>query len=192
MNLTKELRRARHRMCLAPEVLEDRVVMSAGQGSTFAIMPGTVTTAGQVSIVNFKIDPTMFTSPKRNGDIVDRASTSPRRRPPARRRARRPTLKPRDRLGHGCIGSRDPRPAYKVRPQGRQGEQAGQYPDLGRTGDAQGSSDRDSRRPTTRCRSRGCSRPRASTWSASTSGRRRRHRARSPSRTFRRSRKTTG
>ena len=46
------------------------MVLSAGQGSTFAIMPGTVTTAGQVSTVNFKIDPTMFTTPKKNGDIV--------------------------------------------------------------------------------------------------------------------------
>ena len=46
MNLTKELRRTRQRLCLAPEVLEDRVVLSAGQGSTFAIMPGSVTTAG--------------------------------------------------------------------------------------------------------------------------------------------------
>ncbi len=70
MNLTKELRRTRHRLCLAPEVLEDRVVLSAGEGSTFAIMPGTVTTAGQVSTIDFKIDPTMFTTPKKNGDIV--------------------------------------------------------------------------------------------------------------------------
>lgn len=27
MNLTKELRRTRHRLCLIPDVLEDRVVM---------------------------------------------------------------------------------------------------------------------------------------------------------------------
>jgi hypothetical protein len=70
MNLTKEVRRTRQRLCLAPEFLEDRMVLSAGQGSTFAIMPGTVTTAGQVSTVNFKLDPTMFTTPKKNGDIV--------------------------------------------------------------------------------------------------------------------------
>jgi hypothetical protein len=70
MNLTKELRRTRHRLCLVPELLEDRVVMSAGQGSTFAIMPGMIATAGQTSTVSFKIDPTMFTSPKKNGDIV--------------------------------------------------------------------------------------------------------------------------
>ena len=68
MNLTKELRRTRHRMCLAPEVLEDRVVLSAGQGSTFAIMPGTVTTAGQVSTVNFKIDSDDVHHSQRNGE----------------------------------------------------------------------------------------------------------------------------
>ena len=70
MNLSKELRRVRHRMCPVPEVLEDRMVLSAGEGSTFAIMPGYVTTAGQVSTVNFKIDPTMFTAPKKNGHMV--------------------------------------------------------------------------------------------------------------------------
>ncbi len=70
MNLQKNCAARASRMCLAPEVLEDRLVLSAGEGSTFAIMPGTVTTAGQVSTVNFKIDPTMFTAPKRNGDIV--------------------------------------------------------------------------------------------------------------------------
>ena len=80
MNLTKEVRRTRQRLCLAPEVLEDRLVLSAGQGSTFAIMPGSVTTAGQVSTVNFKLDPTMFTTPKRNGDIeigIDIAAATP-------------------------------------------------------------------------------------------------------------------
>ena len=72
MNLTKGSAAlgAASRLCLAPEVLEDRVVLSAGQGRTFAIMPGAVTTAGQVSTVNFKLDPSMFTTPKRNGDIV--------------------------------------------------------------------------------------------------------------------------
>jgi hypothetical protein len=70
MNLTKELRRARHRTCPAPEALEDRLVLSSGEGSTFAIMPGSVATAGQVSTVNFKIDPTMFTSPRKDGNIL--------------------------------------------------------------------------------------------------------------------------
>jgi Dockerin type I domain len=80
MILTKEVRRTRQRLCLAPDFLEDRVVLSSGQGSTFAIIPGTVTTAGQVSTVNFKLNPTMFTTPKRNGDIelgIDIAAASP-------------------------------------------------------------------------------------------------------------------
>ena len=46
------------------------MVLSAGEGSTFAIMPGSVTTAGQVSTINFKIDPTMFTAPRKNGKLV--------------------------------------------------------------------------------------------------------------------------
>jgi hypothetical protein len=70
MNLTNEVRRSRHRISLAPDVLEDRLVMSAGEGSTFAIMPGDVAIAGQVSSVNFKIDPSLFSAPKKNGDIV--------------------------------------------------------------------------------------------------------------------------
>jgi hypothetical protein len=71
MNLTKESRRSRPGVCLAPDVLEDRLVMSAGQGSTFAIMPGSVAAAGQVSSLNFKIDPTAFTAPtKGHGSLV--------------------------------------------------------------------------------------------------------------------------
>jgi hypothetical protein len=70
MSLSKELRRTRHRKFFTPEVLEDRLVLSAGEGSTFAIMPGQVTTAGQVSTINFKIDPTMFTAPRKNGKLV--------------------------------------------------------------------------------------------------------------------------
>jgi Dockerin type I domain len=80
MILSKEVRRTRQRLCLAPDFLEDRVVLSSGQGSTFAIIPGTVTTAGQVSTVSFKLDPTMFTTPKRNGDIelgIDIAAATP-------------------------------------------------------------------------------------------------------------------
>jgi Dockerin type I domain len=80
MILSKKVRRTRQRLCLAPDFLEDRVVLSAGQGSTFAIIPGTVATAGQVSTVNFMLNPTMFTTPKRNGDIelgIDVAAASP-------------------------------------------------------------------------------------------------------------------
>jgi hypothetical protein len=70
MNQSRESRRVRRRMSPSPELLEDRMVLSAGEGSTFAIMPGTVTTAGQVSTTNFKIDPTLFSSGSKNGHIV--------------------------------------------------------------------------------------------------------------------------
>jgi Dockerin type I domain len=79
MILSKEVRRSRQRLCLAPDFLEARVVLSAGQGSTFAIIPGTVTTAGVVSSVSFMLSPTMFTTPKKNGDIelgIDIASAT--------------------------------------------------------------------------------------------------------------------
>ena len=79
MNLSKESRRPRHRLCLVPEALESRVVMSAGQGSTFAIMPGTISMAGQVSSTTFKLDPTLFSSPKKNGSFemgIDVAASS--------------------------------------------------------------------------------------------------------------------
>jgi len=70
MNQSKELRRVRRRICPVPELLEDRMVLSAGEGSTFAIMPGTISTSGQVSAVGFKINPTLFTSPSKTGRIV--------------------------------------------------------------------------------------------------------------------------
>ncbi len=70
MNLTKKVRRTRQRLCLAPEVLEDRLVLSAGEGSTFAIMPGSLSTPGTISSVQFTMSPTMFSTPKKNGDIL--------------------------------------------------------------------------------------------------------------------------
>jgi hypothetical protein len=70
MNQSKELRRVRRRISPAPEALEDRLVLSSGEGSTFAIMPGTVTTAGQLSTVNFEINPALFTAPNKSGRIV--------------------------------------------------------------------------------------------------------------------------
>ena len=79
MNLTKKVRRTRQCLCLAPEVLEDRVVLSAGQGSTFAIMPGTITTPGTTTSVKFTMSSAMFATAKRNGDIllgIDIASAS--------------------------------------------------------------------------------------------------------------------
>ena len=54
---------------LSLEVLEDRQLLSAGEGSTFAIMSGNVATARQVSSVPFIINPNDFT-PARNGKIL--------------------------------------------------------------------------------------------------------------------------
>ncbi len=54
---------------LSLELLEDRQLMSAGEGSTFAIMSGNVATARQVSSVPFIINPNDFT-PARNGKFL--------------------------------------------------------------------------------------------------------------------------
>jgi hypothetical protein len=51
------------------EMLEGRQLLSAGMGSTFAIMPGTVDKAGQISSVQFKLDPSLIT-PGARGKIV--------------------------------------------------------------------------------------------------------------------------
>ncbi len=61
MFTSKDLPRVRRGRCLAPDVLEPRMVLSSGQGSTFAIMPGSIDSAGQVSSVPFTIDPSLFT-----------------------------------------------------------------------------------------------------------------------------------
>ena len=71
MFTSKELRRVRRGRCLAPESLEERMVLSSGQGSTFAIMPGAVTTSGQVSSIPFTINPSLFTpAPKMHGKML--------------------------------------------------------------------------------------------------------------------------
>jgi hypothetical protein len=70
MNRSNEERRVRRCHYPAPDVLEDRMVLSAGQGSTFAIMPGKVATAGVVSALSFKIDPSLFSTPDKHGRIV--------------------------------------------------------------------------------------------------------------------------
>ena len=54
---------------LSLELLEDRQLLSTGEGSTFAIMSGNVATARQVSSVPFIINPNDFT-PDRNGKIL--------------------------------------------------------------------------------------------------------------------------
>ncbi len=68
MDTSKTLPRVRRRRCLAPDFLEERMVLSAGQGSTFAIMPGKISTAGQVSSLPFTVNSTMFT-PTKSGKI---------------------------------------------------------------------------------------------------------------------------
>jgi hypothetical protein len=51
------------------ETLDERQLLSAGMGSTFAILPGSVDKAGQISSIQFKIDPGEFTA-GRGGKIV--------------------------------------------------------------------------------------------------------------------------
>jgi hypothetical protein len=70
MNQSKETRRTRRHLRPAPDLLEDRMVLSSGEGSTFAIMPGSVATAGKVGSTTFKIDPSLFSSPSKTGRIV--------------------------------------------------------------------------------------------------------------------------
>lgn len=50
---------------LAVDALEDRRVLSAGMGSTFAIIPGTMAEANKVSTVDVKLDPTHFSAGNR-------------------------------------------------------------------------------------------------------------------------------
>jgi hypothetical protein len=70
MNHSSISRQRRSRIRPAPDVLEDRMVLSSGEGSTFAIMPGTVAGPGMVSSVSFKLDPSLFSSPRKDGRIV--------------------------------------------------------------------------------------------------------------------------
>ncbi len=85
MNHSNDSRPRRRQLRPAPDILEDRMVLSAGEGSTFAIMPGTVAGPGVVSSLQFKIDPSLFTSPKKDGRIVVGIDITPgrfHRRPP--------------------------------------------------------------------------------------------------------------
>lgn len=71
MKTSKESQRAVRRRTLTPELLEDRMVLSAGQGSTFAIMPASVTTAGKDSSVPFTVSSSLFTpATKMHGKIM--------------------------------------------------------------------------------------------------------------------------
>jgi hypothetical protein len=71
MKTSKESQRADRRRSLTPELLEDRMVLSSSQGSTFAIMPSAVTTAGKDSSVPFTVSSTIFTpGTKMHGKIT--------------------------------------------------------------------------------------------------------------------------
>ena len=48
---------------LAPELLEGRELMTGGVGTTFAIIPATITKAGGQATVSFNLDPKLFTDP---------------------------------------------------------------------------------------------------------------------------------
>jgi len=49
---------------LSAETLETRSLLTAGAGSMFAIIPGTITAVGQMAVVKFTIDPSHFTLPR--------------------------------------------------------------------------------------------------------------------------------
>ena len=95
-------------------------------GSTFAIIPGTITTAGQVTSVQFKVDPGQFTPAE--GTRSSWGSTSPRIRP---RRSSLRSSRSRPRRAGGRTG-----PSRLLQPGARQGQQAGEPDELGRPHDA--------------------------------------------------------
>ena len=68
MSTSKALPRVSRRRCLAPDFLEERLVLSSGQGDTFAIMPGAIKVAGQVSSIPITLNSSLFT-PTKNGKI---------------------------------------------------------------------------------------------------------------------------
>jgi hypothetical protein len=73
-------RRRRHRAVLSHEALEDRSLLSGSMGSTFAVIPGTITSPGQTVTIPFTINSQNFTRPAGRlilgVDIVGDSSTS--------------------------------------------------------------------------------------------------------------------
>jgi hypothetical protein len=57
-------KRRRRDFAVSAESLETRELLTGGAGNTFAILPATVTQAGQTSVVKFTIDATHFTTPR--------------------------------------------------------------------------------------------------------------------------------
>ncbi len=70
MNPSHDLPRKRRKLSFSIDMLEDRKVMSAGMGSTFAIVPGTIATANQGATAEIKLDPSHFTAGKRGKMVV--------------------------------------------------------------------------------------------------------------------------
>jgi hypothetical protein len=70
------------------------MVLSSGEGSTFAIMPGAVTTSGQVSSLDFSINNTLFQSPNKRGNIVIGIDIAPATPSSSTGGTATPTLKP--------------------------------------------------------------------------------------------------
>ena len=130
MNPSHKQPRKKRGRSFSLESLEDRQLLSAGMGSTFAIMPGSVATAGQVSSVQFKIDPSQFTP----AGGQDRPGHRRRRRLPARRRSSPQIVSVKN-----ASGRRSPQgpvtPMYTAHD--RQGQRSWPTPDqLGRPGHA--------------------------------------------------------
>lgn len=69
MNPSRKQSRTRRNPLFSIDMLEDRRVLSAGMGSTFAIVPGTIAEAGKSSSVEIRIDPSHFTG-GRGGRMV--------------------------------------------------------------------------------------------------------------------------
>jgi hypothetical protein len=64
MNPFRSFPRRRRKTVLSPELLETRELLTGGS-NTFAIIPGTVSTNNGTTSIQFTIDPTNFTLPKR-------------------------------------------------------------------------------------------------------------------------------
>jgi hypothetical protein len=64
MHPNQPSKRRRREYQVSAESLETRELLTGGAGNTFAIMPASVTTAGQTAVVKFTIDPSHFTTPR--------------------------------------------------------------------------------------------------------------------------------
>ena len=168
MNQSNEIaRRGAGALQPAPDVLEDRMVLSAGEGSTFAIMPGTVRGPGMVSSLQFKIDPSLFTSPKRDGRIVVGIDITPAVATVVGL-ATTSTLKPEIVSVKDASGHMIRRAASKYDPKVMKANKITQTTTSAVLVTLNGTADRACRPTTTRCRSKGWVRPVEPISSAST------------------------